>query len=45
LADTASDAEHFHALLSERGSTPVIRPNPTRKNVPPFDPPATEVAM
>lgn len=37
LADTACDADHFRAFLSERGSTPVIRPNPTRKNVPPFD--------
>jgi transposase len=37
LADTAYDADHFRAFLTERGSTPVIRPNPTRKNVPPFD--------
>ena len=37
LADTAYDADHFRAFLTERGSTPVIRPNPTRKAVPPFD--------
>jgi putative transposase len=37
LADTAYDADHFRAFLRERGSTPVIPPNPTRTNVPPFD--------
>jgi putative transposase len=37
LADTAYDADHFRAFLTERGSTPVIKSNPTRKNIPPFD--------
>jgi len=37
LADTAYDADHFCAFLSERGSSPVIPPNPTRTDVPPFD--------
>jgi transposase len=37
LADTAYDADHFRAFLIERGSTPVIPPNPTRTNLPTFD--------
>jgi transposase len=37
LADTAYDSDKFRELLIARGSTPVIKPNPTRKNVPPFD--------
>jgi transposase len=37
LADTAYDSDKFRAFLAERGSTPVIKPNPTRKNIPPFD--------
>lgn len=37
LADTAYDSDRFRTFLTERGSTPVIHPNPSRKNVPPFD--------
>ena len=37
LADAAYDSDAFRAFLTARGSTPVIRPNPTRKNVPSFD--------
>jgi putative transposase len=37
LADGAYDSDGFRALLIDRGSTPVIPRNPTRKNVPPFD--------
>jgi transposase len=37
LADTAYDSDEFRAFLIARGSTPVIKPNPTRKTVPPFD--------
>jgi transposase len=37
LADTAYDSDKFRKFLDERGSTPVIKPNPTRKNIPPFD--------
>ncbi len=37
LADTAYDSDKFREFLVERGSTPVIKPNPTRKNIPPFD--------
>jgi transposase len=37
LADTACDADAFRDFLSGRGTAPVIRPNPTRKNVPAFD--------
>lgn len=40
LADTAYDSDEFREFLNTRGSTPVIKPNPTRKNVPPFDPAA-----
>jgi transposase len=37
LADTACDSDKFRELLIARGSTPVIKPNPTRKKIPPFD--------
>jgi transposase len=37
LADTAYDSDKFREFLAKRGSTPVIKPNPTRKNIPPFD--------
>jgi len=37
LGDTAYDSDRFREFLTERGSVPVIKPNPTRKNVPPFD--------
>jgi len=37
LADAAYDSDKFREFLIERGSTPVIKPNPTRKNIPPFD--------
>jgi len=37
LADAAYDSDAFRALLTGRGTTPVIKQNPTRKNVHPFD--------
>ena len=37
LGDTAYDSDRFREFLTGRGSTPVIRPNPTRKTKPPFD--------
>ena len=37
LADTAYDSDKFREFLIARGSTPVIKPKPTRKNGPPFD--------
>jgi transposase len=37
LADTAYDGDQFRNFLAKRGTTPVIRPNPTRKNIPEFD--------
>ena len=37
LADIAYDSDKFREFLIARGSTPVIKPNPTRKNIPPFD--------
>jgi transposase len=37
LADAAYDADHLRTFLTERGSTPVIQLNKTRKNLPPFD--------
>jgi transposase len=40
LADTAYDADKLRAFLIERGTTPVIPNNPTRKNIQPFDPEA-----
>ncbi len=40
LADTAYDSDKFREFLLARSSVPVIKPNPTRKNIPPFDPTA-----
>lgn len=37
LADTAYDSDAFRKLLLDNGTTPVIKPNPTRKHIPPFD--------
>jgi transposase len=37
IGDTAYDSDRFRQFLIGRGTTPVIRPNPTRKNLPPFD--------
>ena len=37
LADAAYDSEAFRRFLSERGTTPVIKQNPTRKREHPFD--------
>ena len=37
LADTAYDSDKFREFLRDRGSVPIIEPNPTRKNIPPFD--------
>ena len=37
LADTAYDSDKFREFLMARGCTPVIKPNPTRKKIPPFD--------
>jgi putative transposase len=37
LADTAYDSDKFRNFLIDRSTTPVIKPNPTRKNIPPFD--------
>ncbi len=36
LGETAYDGDGLRALLAERGSTAVIKPDPTRKNVPAF---------
>ena len=36
LADTASDSHKFRKFLIASGHF-VIKPNPTRKNIPPFD--------
>ncbi len=38
LADRANDARKLRNWLTERGSEPVIPPNPTRKNPHPYDP-------
>ena len=38
LADTAYDADKLRKFLIERGTTPVIPNNPTRKRIQPFDP-------
>lgn len=38
LADRAYDARKLRNWLTERGSEPVIPPNPTRKNPHPYDP-------
>jgi putative transposase len=40
LADTAYDADKLRKFLIERGTTPVIPNNPTRKRIQPFDPQA-----
>jgi transposase len=37
LGDTAYDSDPLREFLISRGTLPVIRPNPTRKNIPPFD--------
>jgi transposase len=37
LADAAYDSDAFRAFLIERGTTPVIKQNPTRKHTHPFD--------
>jgi transposase len=37
LGDAAYDSDAFRAFLSERGTTPVIKENPTRKRHHPFD--------
>ena len=37
LGDTAYDSDDLRGSLAERGTTPVIKPNPRRKNVPAFD--------
>jgi putative transposase len=37
LADTAYDSDKFRQFLIARGTIPVIKPNPTRKKIPPFD--------
>lgn len=37
LADTAYDGDNLRAFLNGRDTVSVIKPNPTRKHVPPFD--------
>ena len=37
LADTAYDGDDLRTFLNGRDTVPVIKPNPTRKQVPPFD--------
>lgn len=37
LADAAYDSDAFRALLIARGTRPVIKQNPTRKRLHPFD--------
>jgi transposase len=37
LGDTAYDGDGLCQFLSGRGATAVIKPNPTRKHIPPFD--------
>jgi transposase len=37
LADAAYDSDKFREFLIARGSTPVIKPNPIRQKIPPFD--------
>ena len=37
LADAAYDSEAFRTFLTDRGTTPVIKQNPTRKREHPFD--------
>ena len=38
MADGAYDSDRLRAFLLERGTTPVIPNNPTRKRLHPFDP-------
>jgi transposase len=37
LADAAYDSDGFRQFLTGRGTTPVVKQNPTRKNLHPFD--------
>ena len=37
LADAAYDSDAFRSFLTDRGTTPVIKQNPTRKRLHPFD--------
>jgi transposase len=37
LGDAAYDSDAFRAFLTDRGTTPVIKQNPTRKHFHPFD--------
>jgi transposase len=37
LADTAYDAEHFHAAIRDAGAVAVIKPRPNRRRDHPFD--------
>ena len=37
LGDTAYDGDLLREFLAERGTQPVIKPNPTRKHIPAFD--------
>lgn len=37
LADAAYDSDAFRTFLSDRGTTPEIKQNPTRKKLHPFD--------
>ena len=37
LADAAYDADRLHQFLEQRGTTPTIKQNPTRKQLKPFD--------
>lgn len=37
LADAAYDGDALRQFLTDRGSLPVIKPNPTRKTAVPFD--------
>jgi putative transposase len=37
IADTAYDAEHFHAAVEKVGAESVIKPRPNRVEVRPFD--------
>ena len=37
LADAAYDSDAFRSFLTDRGTTPVIKQNPTRKRFHPFD--------
>jgi putative transposase len=37
LADAAYDSNAFHEFLTGRGTTPVIKQNPRRKHLHPFD--------